>query len=70
MAYTDINFKSKAELKRALASGAKILVYSPGLGGPYAGRTNVSLEGPHYPKPHSWYATASVDADGYVASVK
>lgn len=71
MAYTSPDFPSKAALKRAVAAGAKISVYSAGpFGGPYAGRSSVGLEGPHYPKPHSWYATASVDASGFVASVK
>ena len=70
MAYTTVNFKSKKALKDAVKAGEKIGVFSPGLGGPYNGRDNVSLEGPHYPKPHTWYASAKVDADGYIVSVK
>lgn len=70
MAYTTTNFKSKKALKDALKAGAKIGVFSPGLGGPYNGRDYVALEGPHYPAAHTWYASASVDADGYIIKVK
>jgi hypothetical protein len=70
MAYTDTNFKTKKALKEAVAAGKKISVFSPGLGGPYNGRSNVGLEGPHSPAPHTWYATADVDANGYIVKVK
>lgn len=66
--YTDINFKSKAELKRALAQGKQLRCHSPG---PFACPTDgrIALEGPHYPKPHSWYAEAQLK-DGVIVSVK
>lgn len=71
MAYvTDNSFKSKKAFKAAVDAGAKLLVYSPGLGGPYANRAGVLIEGPHYPAPHRWAAIVTVDAEGYVASVK
>lgn len=70
MAYVDDNsFKSKKALKLAVAGGAKLTVYSPGMGGPYPGRTKVGIEGPHYPMPHKWYALVDVDAAGYVSKV-
>ena len=61
MAYTEINFKTKKALKEALASGKDIFVYQPngdltGFECPKEGR--ISLEGPHYPEPHRWYASA------------
>lgn len=64
MAYTDIDFKSKKALKEAVAEGKEIGVYSPG---PFGVKSDgkVSLEGPHYPKPHSWYASAVVK-DGVI----
>lgn len=67
--YTDINFKSKKELKTALAAGKRIGTFQPG--GMFAPKTdgNVCLEGPHYPMPHRWYATAILK-DGCVVSVK
>lgn len=68
MAYTDRNFKTKKALKEAVAAGEKIGVFNPGLGvAPTNGR--VSLEGPHYPAAHSWYAEATV-VDGVITKVK
>jgi hypothetical protein len=69
MAYASENFKSKKAFKEAVASGKEVTLYSPGLGGPYNGRT-VCVEGPWYPAPHSWYATATCDANGKVVKVK
>lgn len=66
--YTTINFKSKKELKDAIANGRKISVYAPGLGTvPDNGK--VTLEGPHYPQPHKWYGQG-IMKDGYLVSVK
>ena len=67
--YTDINFKTKKALKEALAQGKRITVYQPG--GIFASKTDgtVTLEGPHYPAPHTWYATATIK-DGAIVSVK
>jgi len=65
--YTETNFKTKKQLKEAVAAGRKIGVYSPG---PFPCPQNgqVALEGPHYPEPHKWYATATIK-DGYVIKV-
>ena len=62
--YTSTNFKSKKAIKEAIANGQRIGVYSPG---PFPCPTegSITLEGPHYPKPHSWYATAKVSG-GYI----
>jgi hypothetical protein len=66
--YTSINFKTKKQLKEALANGKKVGVFSPG---PFPCPDNgkVALEGPHYPEPHKWYAQAIVE-NGYIISVK
>ena len=58
--YTDKNFRSKKALKEAVKDGEKVSVYQPG--GMFRGATEgvVSLEGPHYPEPHSWYARAEI----------
>jgi len=54
--YVDPNFKTKKALKEALADDKDVLVFAPGLGTvPMDGE--VDLEGPHYPKPHTWYGT-------------
>ena len=57
--YTVENFPSKAALKRAVAAGDKVAVWQPG---PFNAQTNgaIALEGPHFPKPHTWYATATI----------
>lgn len=72
MTYTDKNFKTKAELKRALAAGAEIGVYQPNgdITGAVAPRDGkVYLEGPWYPKPHTWYAQGWVE-NGRLVKVK
>jgi hypothetical protein len=69
MAYTDPNFKSKKALKEAVAKGEKITCWQPGpFGGNLPDNGKVTLEGPHYPEPHRWYATAELK-DGYVVKV-
>ena len=68
--YTNINFKTKKAFKEAVARGEKIRVYQPGpFGGNEPTEGTVCIEGPHYPQPHSWYATATLH-DGYVVAVK
>ena len=67
MAYVDPNYKSKKELREALAAGKVIGVYQPGLGTVPLNGT-VGLEGPHYPKAHTWYATGTM-VDGKLVKV-
>ena len=69
MAYTDINFKTKKALKDALKEGKTITYYQPGGMFPVAQNGSITLEGPHYPAPHTWYANAKV-VDGVIVSVK
>jgi hypothetical protein len=65
--YVRPNFKSKKALKEAVAKGETVTVFSPGpFPCPTEGR--VSVEGPHYPEPHRWYATVVVK-DGQVQKV-
>lgn len=66
--YVTPNFKSKKALKEAVAAGQRVEVFSPG---PFPCNQNGSecVEGPHYPEPHRWYATVTVQ-DGLVKSVK
>jgi hypothetical protein len=68
MAYTDRDYPTKKALKEAVAAGKKVSVYQPFMGEvPLNGET--SVEGPHYPKPHTWYARVTM-ADGYIVKVK
>ena len=66
--YSSINFKSKKDLKEAVAAGKKITIFAPGLGTPKDNGTEF-LEGPHYPQPHKWYAQVEMK-DGLVVKVK
>jgi len=71
--YTRKNYKSKAELKRAVAAhasgeGEPVRIYAPGLGTPKENGTDY-VEGPHYPAAHTWYAQVTLK-DGVVIRVK
>lgn len=79
MAYSTVNYKSKKALKEAVALWNEGNIpkanlhapraYQPGLGpdlSNYTGR--VSLEGPHYPRPHTWYAECEMK-DGIIIKV-
>lgn len=66
--YATENFKTKKALKEAVARGDKVTIYAPGIGNP-AENGLESLEGPHYPKPHRWYASVEMK-DGIVVKVK
>ena len=85
MSYTVTNFKTKKALKEAVKAHQDsvavptknegfgvpgIRCFNPGLGPDLSNFTGkVYLEGPHYPKPHSWYAEAELK-DGIVVKVK
>lgn len=66
--YTVQNFKTKKALKEAVAKGERVRLYAPGLGTPKQNGTEF-VEGPHYPAPHSWYASVTMK-DGLVVGVK
>lgn len=66
--YVEPNFKTKKALKEAVANGDHVTVFSPGpFPAPKSGKA--SVEGPHYPRPHTWYASVVIE-DGKVLSVK
>lgn len=66
--YASQNFKSKKAFKEAVAAGEVVTVFNPGpfVGPPENG--TVSVEGPHYPEPHKWYARVTL-AGGRVVKV-
>jgi hypothetical protein len=66
--YTSKNFPSKKALKDAVKAGETVTIYAPGLGTPKDNGTE-TVCGPHYPKPHTWYATVEMK-DGKIISVK
>lgn len=69
--YTDRNFQTKKALKDAIAAGRQVGVYQPN-GDLFNVRVPVdgvcSVEGPHYPQPHKWYARVQL-ADGVIVKV-
>jgi hypothetical protein len=66
--YVNPNYPSKKALKDAVKAGVPVEVFSPGF---FARPTKgiVSVEGPHAPEPHKWYARVEVK-DGIVIKVK
>jgi hypothetical protein len=66
--YVTPNFKTKKQLKEAVANGQRVTVFAPGLGTPNQNGREF-IEGPHYPQPHTWYAEVTTK-DGYVVKVK
>jgi hypothetical protein len=58
--YTVTNYPSKKAFRADFAAGKQIEVFQPG--GFFAAKTDgeVSIEGPHYPKPHTWYARVRI----------
>jgi len=72
--YSEIDFKTKKALKEAVAGGREVRIYQPGgMFNPpenspsYTG--TATLEGPHYPQPHMWYAQVEMK-NGLVVKVK
>ena len=65
--YVTPNYPSKKALREAVAAGKSVEVFSPG---PWPAPVNgdTSVEGPHYPKSHTWYARVRVQ-DGRVVKV-
>ena len=69
MAYVDPNYPTKKAFKEAVASGRIHRPYNPSGLFPVTENGSETIEGPHYPKPHSWYASVTVE-DGVVTKVK
>ena len=61
------NPKTKKELRARIASGEHVRAFQPG---PFDGTSNGTdvIEGPHYPKPHRWYARVEI-CDGIIVKV-
>ena len=58
--YTSTNYQTKKAMRDAVKSGEIVTVYQSG--GFYPGKADgrVSIEGPHYPQPHKWYASVEI----------
>jgi hypothetical protein len=68
MAYTVKNYKTKKELLVDFKAGVKIECFQPGGMFPLKEGRN-TLEGPHYPKPHKWYASCVI-VNNYATEIK
>jgi hypothetical protein len=71
--YTSENYRTKTELKNAVKRGDTVTVWQPNdmFGNPKASPNytgTATVEGPHYPQPHKWYATVYI-TDGKVTKV-
>lgn len=68
--YTTKNFQTKKALKEAVDRGEVVTYYQPGpFGGNETQNGTISVEGPHYPQPHKWYVSCTVQ-NGQIVKVK
>ena len=67
--YTTTNFTTKKALKEAVAAGQEVTLYAPGPGTSPKRDGIDYVEGPHSPRPHTWYAQVTMK-DGIVVKVK
>lgn len=65
--YVSGNPKTKKMLKDMVASGRPVYIKSVSLH-PEPTSGDMSVEGPHYPQPHAWYARVRVK-DGVIVKV-
>jgi hypothetical protein len=65
--YSIQNFKSKKALKEAVKA-APVACFQPGPFGPNVTDGDHTLEGPHYPEPHRFYARVRV-VEGMIVKV-
>lgn len=71
MAYANGNPRTKKQLKEWIAAGKKVRVYQPGgMFNLSPGPNKTSVEGPHYPEPHRWYAQVEYDEDFIITKIK
>jgi hypothetical protein len=68
MAYVDPDFQTKKEFISAVKNGQQLRPYNPSGMFPQKQDGNETIEGPHYPKPHKWYASV-VLKDGVIVKV-
>lgn len=70
MAYVYPNYKTKKAFKEAVIRGDEMIIReNTPFGNPVFENGTTSVEGPHYPEPHRWYASVVV-RDRKVQAVK
>jgi len=67
--YCETNYPTKKAFREAFARGDEIRVFQPG--GLFKGTItgSATIEGPHFPKPHRWYASVEIK-DRIVTAIK
>lgn len=66
--YVNPNYATKKAFKAAVAAGRKHEIYNPSGMFPITKNGQETVEGPHYPAPHRWYARVVVQ-DGVVIKI-
>ena len=66
--YASGNPKTKKELREKIARGETVRAFQPGGFFPSQTDGQAVIEGPHYPKPHRWYA-AVILQNGIIVKV-
>lgn len=69
MSYVNPDYKTKKEFITAVKAGKEHQTYNPSGMFPTPQNGHDVVEGPHYPKPHKWYAAVTV-AGGIVKTAK
>ena len=66
--YTERNYRTKKAMAEDVKAGKPVRVFQPG--GIFPSQTDgvVSIEGPHFPEPHRWYARVEI-RDGVIVKV-
>ena len=67
--YTVHNYQTKKALIADVKAGKSVETYQPGGMFPAKRDGSVCIEGPHYPEPHRWYASATIQ-NGIIIKVK
>lgn len=70
--YVSPNYRTKKAVKEAIESGNPPNVYQPNgdlFNTIVPTNGTVTLEGPHYPEPHKWYAVGTMK-DGKLVSIR
>lgn len=69
MSYVDPNYPTKKKFREAVSAGVKHRTYNPSGLFPTKENGPDVIEGPHYPRPHRWYAAVTVK-DGIIVKVE
>lgn len=69
--YVNPDFQTKKAFKEAVKAGETVVIYQPNALHDVDIPMNGScfVEGPHYPKPHTWYAEVQFK-DGLIVAIK